>query len=273
MAGCIVFGADDSACAETGLAVATQLAADLSVRLVVVRMVDEDSSYPARVAREQNAELLVVCSRARRRWRAAVAGSVSAALERSAPCPLVVVPSGAEMASSAASAPSVTSIVCGIADPDGDVDLVDFAANLARRVRARLEVVHVDSGYGSGAVLVLPTEAAAEDPLASVAPLRRLRSAMDLAEAHGVPARARLTFGTPARALEHVAQRESARMIVVGTRCRGLLSAIVQRSVGHELAASGSIPVLMRPHQQPGGGAENASRALAKHGWQSPFRS
>ena len=45
-----------------------------------------------------DATLLVVGSRGRGSWRAAVAGSVSGDVARAAPCPVVVVPRGAETA-------------------------------------------------------------------------------------------------------------------------------------------------------------------------------
>lgn len=52
----------------------------------------------ARTAAEEGATLLVVGSRGRGYLRAALMGSVSAGLCRSAPCPVVVVPAGAARA-------------------------------------------------------------------------------------------------------------------------------------------------------------------------------
>lgn len=212
----------------------------------------------ARAADEEQAELLVVGSRGRGPLRSALLGSVSDSLECLAPCPLVVAPPGAP-ASQGQRPEHEETIVCGIADPESQSDLVEFSAGLAGAVRARLEVVHADSGDGwNGAPL---TPAMAEfwsegdvdrgDPA-----LLRLETAMHLAEAHGVRADARLAPGPPALALERVAQREGGRLIVIGSRRSGRLRSLLRGSVSRELAKFGSTPVVVVPQRGVDGGDE-----------------
>lgn len=203
----------------------------------------------ARVAEEERAGFLVVGSRGRGEIRSALLGSVSHSLERVAPCPLVVVPPGVS-ASEAEHVSSGGSIVCGVGDPETQSGLVEFAASLAGAVVARLEVVHAhhESGWDGGALTA---------PLADVWPpegdpggkpsLLHLETAMHVADAHGVPADARLAAGPAALVLERVAQREDARLIVIGSRRGGTVRLLLRGSVSRRLAQVGTTPIVIAP--------------------------
>jgi nucleotide-binding universal stress UspA family protein len=128
MVGSIICGVDGSASARGAARVARSLSAKLGLRLIFVRVVDEGSSHekvhasaglerltvaardidasaqwlvevghPAdrlvAAAKEANASMIVVGSHGP---RSSLLGSVSAEVSRRAPCPVVVVPPGAE---------------------------------------------------------------------------------------------------------------------------------------------------------------------------------
>jgi nucleotide-binding universal stress UspA family protein len=129
MVGSIICGVDGSESAEAAARVARSLSGKLGLRLVFVRVVDEGSSHeqvdaiaerlerltsatrdvdssaqwlvevghPAdrlvAAAADANASMIVVGSRGA---RSSLLGSVSADVSRRAPCPVVVVPPGAE---------------------------------------------------------------------------------------------------------------------------------------------------------------------------------
>ncbi len=204
----------------------------------------------ARVVEEEGAELLVVGSRARGDIRSALLGSVSQSLERLAPCALVVVPPGAS--AGAGYTPNGRSIVCGIADPDAQTSLVEYSASLAGALSTRLEIVHASSeqGWDIGGLTaplakVWPPEGEG-DPYGE-RPLVRFETAMHLADAHGVPADARLAAGPAARVLDRVAKREGGRLIVIGSRGGGRLRSLLRGSVSRQLAEVGTTPIVIVP--------------------------
>lgn len=122
MTGSIICGVDGTASAETAAEVARRLSSELGLRLVFVRVVDVGTSeettaaiaeklerssandgwaieigHPAdrlvAAAADEHARLLVVGSHGA---RSSLLGSVSAEVSRRAPCPVVVVPPGAD---------------------------------------------------------------------------------------------------------------------------------------------------------------------------------
>jgi nucleotide-binding universal stress UspA family protein len=130
MTGSIICGVDDSESANGAALVARQLSAHLGMPLVFVRVVDDDArrveigavaarlhhlaesamevdcgvhwrvevGYPAdrlvAVAQKEAASLVVVGSTGP---RSSLLGSISAEVSRRAPCPVVVVPAGADL--------------------------------------------------------------------------------------------------------------------------------------------------------------------------------
>ena len=207
----------------------------------------------AALARKERAAFIVVASRGRGEIASALRGSVSDSLERVAPCPLVVVPRRAQRARPRTARRA--SIVCGIADPQTETGLVKLAADLAGVVSARLEVVHADSEHGlDGPGPATPTAGVwppEPDPYGQ-RPLARLEAAMHLAEAHGVPAGGRLAVGPAALALDRVARREDARLIVIGSRRGGRLRSLVRGSISRQLAQVGTTPVVIVPQHADG---------------------
>ena len=129
MVGSIICGVDESASARGAAVVARRLSRKLGLSLVFVRVVDEGTSRETLEAAAENLELLTIDTRdadSSTRWlvetghpadrlvaaaedadasmivvgshgpRSSLLGSISAEVSRRAPCPVVVVPPGAE---------------------------------------------------------------------------------------------------------------------------------------------------------------------------------
>ena len=171
----LVCGVDDSEHAADVVAVASQLAARLGLRLQVVHsahrdvyvvgrereallaagmafvsdlapaLQDEDRIVelgdPANLlhaALNEGAALAVVGSRGVGATRTALLGSVSRSLASTAPCPVVIVPPQASVALGASPA-----VICGVDGSESAGIALDHAAALAFALRGRLTAVHV----------------------------------------------------------------------------------------------------------------------------------
>jgi nucleotide-binding universal stress UspA family protein len=144
------------------------------------------------------------------------------------------------------------SIICG-ADGSPDSRLVVKAAgDLARRLGARLVVVHVVADVPDP---VPPGMAYA--PMARSAALqRRLEADVEAAEAllertvleaSVSDAERRVVIGNPAQRLADLAQSEGAALLVVGSRRRGPYKAAFLGSVSNGLVGIAGCPVLVVP--------------------------
>jgi nucleotide-binding universal stress UspA family protein len=196
----------------------------------------------AAAADELGAELLVVGARGRRWARTAPLGSVSSALAAGAPCPVVVVPRGAR--GSIQARPGGASIVCGVDLGDAPAAVAEVALELAERLGLRFVLVHVEP---SGAVSArsAPIEHRAPRDPATRAAHRRLAL---VAEALGADRpEVRVETGEPAAALERVAARESAALLVVGAGGGGGLGLPLLGAVSQRLASTASRPVVLVP--------------------------
>jgi nucleotide-binding universal stress UspA family protein len=179
------------------------------------------------VAKEQDAELLVVGCRGQKRVRGALLGSVTSALMGEAPCPVVVVPPATVVPLDAA---SMQPVVCGVAGKDTDIALLRLAEDLARRLGGNLHAVHA---YEEGAL-----------PASAPGPQRKLN---DMLHRSGVDARGTVLPLPAPEALNRIAREENGRLLVVGSRGRGEPHSVPHGSVPTRLAAEGTIPVLVLP--------------------------
>jgi nucleotide-binding universal stress UspA family protein len=192
-----------------------------------------------RVAEELDAELIVVGSRGLLEIGSVLLGSVSSALMRAAPCPVVAVAPGAALPFAPA---GIHAVVCGVGGSERDGPLLRLSADLGRRLRATLHAVHafdprpVPAGRSGLARPLLPElHQAAEATLAR-----------SLAEA-GVQAQGHAISLPPAPALQRVAEHQGAGLIVVASQGQGKLHSILHGSVTIQLAAEAPVPVVVLP--------------------------
>lgn len=241
----VVCGLDTSERAPEVLRFAAALAQRLGVRLQAVhspsgdieaqtamaqvaalQQVDELTLEPGppvavlRAAMNQGAVLGVVGSRGRGPLRAALMGSVSSELAEEAPCPVVVVPPGAELLPLG----EQPAIVCRL---DGSVDdrpALHAAAWIAEELGGTLDAVNV---RGRLAVDTGTEIMELEDELDEL----------------GVAPAVRVESGNPAEQIDQVAERHGATLIVVGWDG----DVLVPGAVAGRLAARSRVPVMIVP--------------------------
>ena len=291
----LVCGVDDSPAAANVLAVATQLAEVLGLRLTLVHSPHPDVFVtgthrraaldrgralldrlapdvpgadciieigdPAELLHavlEDSAELAVVGSRGHGAAVAALRGSVSRALARSAPCPLIVIPPHARLNAAAGA-----TVVCGV---DGSVEAtaaLEAGGALARALGGRLTAVYVRSSTGAAAV---PASWAAdrwqvpvEDGRAALAIVERAVAGLSA----DVPKGVCVESGDPAERLARVARAQPSAILAVGSRGQGAVRAALLGSVSSRLGATAASPVMIMPRtaRQPHLGARRRQRA------------
>jgi nucleotide-binding universal stress UspA family protein len=191
-----------------------------------------------RMARDHDAELLVVGSRGRGDLRTALGGSVSAAVVRAAPCPVAVVPPRLTLPFPH---PGLRSVICGVEGSERDRELLRFAADLAGRVGAPLYAVHGFDPrplYGAHPVPVA---------LAGLPEAARTRLARSV-RAAGVRAHRAVVPMPAASALCHAAEAHRAGLVVVASSGRGRLGLFLHGSIVMDLQAQPiSCPVVVLP--------------------------
>ena len=190
------------------------------------------------LAREENAELVVVGSRGLGPLAAALMSSVSRALTRDAPCPVVVVSPGVSRDEPVPSRDR-GAIVCGVDATELSARSATFAAAMAERLGCRLVLVH------------------ASDSTADVRDVARQVGAVT----DGSPP-IRMAGGDPADALAAVARSEEARLLVVGSRGLGSLRAAVAGSVSAAVMRTAECPVAIVPE-----GVDPAEETRGEQGW------
>jgi nucleotide-binding universal stress UspA family protein len=275
----LVCGVDDSSHAAAVVVLAADLAARLGLRLRLVHSPSTDVylvGQPRRAALNRGASLLasfgaqsdddhiveigdptdvlaavisedaalaVVGSRGRGPTRAAVLGSVSSALAHRSPCPLVVVPPGAQVQLAAAPA-----IVCGLDGSTAAVRALRSAAALARALDGHLVALHVRN---SALTMGMPSVAGHRQPF--VEPLDTARAAIAVVEQPlaeldpDVRTVMRIESGNAAQCLARVAADAGHAIIVVGSHGRGPLRSALLGSVSLRLAATAPVPVMIVP--------------------------
>jgi len=171
------------------------------------------------IAKNEDAELLVVGSRDRARLAAAFLGSASRAMTEVAPCPVVVVPPTAVSEKGYARIPDDArrNVVCGVRDDESAQRALRFANDLSRRL-------------GDPLVAVLEPDASSYPHV-----LAELRDGVKVRECEGG-----LSF-----ALKEVAKTEQAGLIVLGSRGAGPLRSLF--SASPQLLREAPAPVVLLP--------------------------
>ncbi len=184
------------------------------------------------LTQRERAELIVVGSRGLGPLASALMGSFSRELVRRATCSVAVVPPGPTAGRPGA-------VVCGIDASQRATGVGRRAASLSRRLGDRLLIAHSrEQPYAGGRAPLAfhPSEAHTAEALVT-----RVAAAVS-----GAPDTL-LLEGEPAHELEALANRERARMIVVGSRGLGNLRSILLGSVSSELMRIARRPVVILP--------------------------
>jgi nucleotide-binding universal stress UspA family protein len=148
-------------------------------------------------------------------------------------------------------------IICGV---DGSPDsrfAVRVAADLARRLGARLILVNVVAAPQDPVVPTLAYAPMAR-PVGSMPPMTARRTDLDVDVADAMlkrivieerlpGAELQTIIGTPAERLADLADDEGAELIVVGSRGRGAFKAAFLGSVSNSLVGVARCPVLVVP--------------------------
>jgi nucleotide-binding universal stress UspA family protein len=205
-----------------------------------------DIGDPAELLRAvigEGAALAVVGSRGRGPGAAAFLGSVSNALARCSPCPVIVVPPGATV--EIAAEPTV---VCGVDGSRTAAAALEHAAALGSALGGRLVAVYVRSdALTAHATSLMPGKQPFGEPLAGArAELATVER--PLSHLHtDIPISMRFETGYAAERLAAVAAEEPSAILVVGSRDRGPVLSAVLGSVSSRLAGSAPVPVMIVP--------------------------
>jgi nucleotide-binding universal stress UspA family protein len=220
------------------------LHADLHVEL------GQPAERLAAVAEQDEAPLIVVGSRGRGIVRR-VLGSVSNRLARRAPCPVVIVSRAAAARGELFSTQQREPLVVVGLENDHDFRPLMLAVDLTKRLYARLLIAHVyEAPPPMG--LVPPRDALSDADWVFKRGHDLLRQAEHMAQSQGVSeVEARLVAGQPAVSLNALAKKESAQLIVIGSRGRGWIRSALLGSVSSALATSAPVPVAILPKDAP----------------------
>jgi len=195
---------------------------------------------------EEDAALLVVGSRGRGALKAALLGSVSSALPRTANRPVVIVPREAGRRADLLMG-AYSCVVCGVDRSDEARGALRVAAELAMAVGVELVLVHAFQPDSASAAIPAPGAAPPIDYEALEA--RRREAGESLLEAAvgdvtgALPVRTLVARGDAASALDRAARDDRAVLIVVGTCGRGRLVSALLGSTSTRLAAFAATPV------------------------------
>lgn len=198
------------------------------------------------LAEEEDAELLVVGSRGYGSLRSAMLGGVSRRVIQDARCPVVVVPPGASLDGPEDDQGGEGVVVCGVDGSAHALAAARLAGRLARRLGARLLVVHARQDPKAlasypGARGGTPPVTGQPDAVARQAE----RVVEDAVQAVDVEATGLVESGPPADLLASTANREDAALIVVAARGMSAVRAALLGSVTIALTTAAKRPVVV----------------------------
>ena len=194
------------------------------------------------IAEETKASFIVAGSRRRGAIATALLGSVSRTLAHEAPCPVLIIPQGNRTSSGESGWESPPStVIVGVDGSEGSVAATEVARNIAERFGDRLMLV-----YGQDRVAA---RTANPDTLAPA-----------VARAGEAP-RVVVESGSPSQVLKDVAEREDARLIVIGASRTTGIRALVENSVAEPLPGLAPCPVLIVSQEAGLGFEDDASTA------------
>jgi nucleotide-binding universal stress UspA family protein len=210
------------------------------------------------IAEAEDAELIVVAARGRSTLSSALLDRAATGLMRDSPCPVVVVPPDTV---APLDSEGMKAVVCGVAGDDTDPEVLRLAEDLALRLAGGLHAVHAYDPRGIDPPVAVAPGPPIDEGLADAAN----ETVVGALERAGVYASAHIVPLPAARALEEVAEKHRAGLIVVGSRGRGKLGSLLHGSVPVALAAEGRTSVVVLPlgtRIEPGSGHYEVAAGL-----------
>jgi nucleotide-binding universal stress UspA family protein len=240
---------------EAGHRLLADVIEDIGVSGATARV--EDGQAPGclvGIARGEDAEFIVVGTHGEGAAHVAVMGSVSLAVARLAPCPVVVLPPSVRHAP--LTAPDAETVVCGISEPE-DLQPVGVAIRLALALELSLLPVHVvpsedeeTSARTVAGIRTLLTGRVHEARTAAATPTA-LKATIDAAGSSRAALEGPdILVGDPATELARLAADARAAMLVVGSRGRGSIRSSLLGSVSRSLACNSTVPVVVCPDRR-----------------------
>ena len=182
----------------------------------------------------RDVDMIVVGSRGLGGFRQLLLGSVSGQLCEYAPCPVVVVRDDTVIRPG-----RLATVVVGVDGSPGAARALRWAASLAQDADAEVVLAHAAMSPRQQ-----PRTAAGNGMEAVRAEVERWAEALS---EHDVPYRIALAEGDPRLTLLEIADRETADLLVVGSRGRGSLAGLTLGSVARELAQHSERPITIVP--------------------------
>jgi anti-anti-sigma factor len=158
-------------------------------------------------------------------------------------CPVVVVPPGVQRIA------TTGPIVCGVDGSDVSNTAARVAADFADRLETRLLLVHAGDSLPAAVPGVAGGHGAASGRRPDAAALILRETADMLRETP--PSYLLVERGAPAERLAAVAERESAQLLIIGSRERGPITSALLGSVASQLATSATRPLMIVPPNAP----------------------
>ncbi|MDO9116517.1 MAG: universal stress protein [Nitrospira sp.] len=197
-------------------------------------------------ALDTGVELIVLGARGSSGSSGPLLGGVVERVTKTAPCPVLTVPLPGERAGAQPvpqSPPVVHRILAPVDFSKPSLESVEYAVDLAQKLDATLELVHVvEPGYQDLNKAVLGEEDQTDAP-----PVRndnRLRELVSLIKSFGLPGDALIRGGVPSDAILACAQEQRSDLIVMGTHGRRGFSRLRFGSVVETVLRLASCPVL-----------------------------
>jgi nucleotide-binding universal stress UspA family protein len=192
------------------------------------------------LAVEKGAALIVVGSSHRSGLGRVFAGSVAESVLAGAPVPVAVAPRGL-----AGSKDSIRNVGCGFDGSPEAHEALGWAADIARRRRARLEVlaVHPRTAFGGVSTAGALCYQSADDTLRRTLQ-KQMRDAI-ASLGHGIEVSGRMLDGDPATAL--VDASAELDLLTLGSRGYGPVRTVLLGSVSRTLVREGACSVVVLP--------------------------
>ena len=201
------------------------------------------------IIRDEEIDLVVMGTHGRTGWRRGVLGSVTEAVTRRSPCPVLTVrPLDADVADRAWPPSRVLLAVDVDLDPDPDAPPVTtpamlWAARLAGAYRASLELLYV-----AKLEPVLGVRHAERERASAKKTLERLAEVIGKESGINLHIETTVRQGLPTNTIRAMASETGAHLIVVGTHGRQGVQRAVLGSVAEGLLRTAECPVLIVPN-------------------------